>query len=120
MKKLFALASLMLLAVSTATSAQAQNKLHLYNWNNYLAAETVQRFEVACKCQLVQSYYGDNEEMLVAQMKGKYKYIGYQINHHLCPAYGHLVRDEMFDRQQKDWEHDETNFNNRKILNFDL
>ena len=66
------------------------------------------------------SLWCDNEEMLVAQMKGKYKYIGYQINHHLCPAYGHLVRDEMFDRQQKDWEHDETNFNNRKLLNFEL
>ncbi len=70
MKKLFALASLLVLAVSTATSAQAQNKLHLYNWNNYLAAETVQRFEAACKCQLVQSYYGDNEEMLAKLAAG--------------------------------------------------
>ena len=66
MKKLFAILSLSLLAVS----AQAQGKLHLYNWNNYIAAETVQRFEAACKCQLVQSYYGDNEEMLAKLAAG--------------------------------------------------
>lgn len=66
MKKLFAILVLSLLAFS----AQAQGKLHLYNWNNYIAAETVQRFEATCKCQLVQSYYGDNEEMLAKLAAG--------------------------------------------------
>lgn len=67
MKKLFATVALML--VSVFVHAQ-DNKLHLYNWNNYLAPETVTRFEASCKCQLVQSYYGDNEEMLAKLAAG--------------------------------------------------
>ena len=66
MKKLLAIATLLL----TCASAQAQDKLHLYNWNNYLAPETVTRFEASCKCQVVQSYYGDNEEMLAKLAAG--------------------------------------------------
>jgi spermidine/putrescine transport system substrate-binding protein len=66
MKKLLVILSLLL----TGASAQAQDKLHLYNWNNYLAPETVTRFEASCKCQLVQSYYGDNEEMLAKLAAG--------------------------------------------------
>lgn len=59
-----------LLLALVALSAQAQGKLHLYNWNNYISDETVRRFEAACKCQLVQSYYGDNEEMLAKLAAG--------------------------------------------------
>jgi len=66
MKKLLAVFSLLLIGAS----AQAQDKLHLYNWNNYLADETVKAFEASCKCQLIQSYYGDNEEMLAKLAAG--------------------------------------------------
>lgn len=68
MKKLFALlaASLSLVAVS----AQAADEFHLYNWNNYIAPETVARFETFCKCKVVQTYYGDNEEMLAKLAAG--------------------------------------------------
>ncbi|WP_293776239.1 spermidine/putrescine ABC transporter substrate-binding protein [uncultured Oxalicibacterium sp.] len=66
MKKLFILLAFLMLG----TGAQAQGKLHLYNWNNYLADETAKRFEAACKCQIVQSYYGDNEEMLAKLAAG--------------------------------------------------
>lgn len=66
MKKLLAVFSLLLIGAS----AQAQDKLHLYNWNNYLADATVKAFETSCKCQLVQSYYGDNEEMLAKLAAG--------------------------------------------------
>ncbi|GGI20072.1 ABC transporter substrate-binding protein [Oxalicibacterium faecigallinarum] len=66
MKKLLAVFSLLLIGAS----AQAQDKLHLYNWNNYLADATVKAFEASCKCQLVQSYYGDNEEMLAKLAAG--------------------------------------------------
>jgi spermidine/putrescine transport system substrate-binding protein len=44
--------------------------LHLYNWNNYIAPETVQGFEAQCKCKVVQSYYSDNEEMLAKLVAG--------------------------------------------------
>ena len=40
------------------------NTLHLFNWNNYIAPETVRRFEKLCDCKLSQDYYSDNEEML--------------------------------------------------------
>ncbi|HCN90514.1 MAG TPA: spermidine/putrescine ABC transporter substrate-binding protein [Oxalobacteraceae bacterium] len=67
MKKLLAFCWLLLL---TAMSAQAADELHLYNWNNYIAPETVQRFEASCKCKVVQTYYGDNEEMLAKLAAG--------------------------------------------------
>lgn len=66
MKKLLTIASLLL----AGTSAQAADELHLYNWNNYIAPETVQRFEAQCKCKVVQTYYGDNEEMLAKLAAG--------------------------------------------------
>jgi len=66
MKKLLAIASLLF----AGASAQAADELHLYNWNNYLAPETAARFEASCKCKLVQTYYGDNEEMLAKLAAG--------------------------------------------------
>lgn len=66
------------------------------------------------------SLWCDNEEMKVAQLCGKYKYCGYQINLHLNPAYGHLLKDAMFLEQQGHWEVDERNFHEREARNFDL
>ena len=48
----------------------AADKLHLYNWNNYIAPETVKRFEESCKCEVVQTYYSDNEELLAKLAAG--------------------------------------------------
>ena len=53
----------LLLALATMP-AFAKDTLHLYNWNNYIAPETVKRFEESCKCSVVQTYYSDNEELL--------------------------------------------------------
>ena len=44
--------------------------LHLYNWNNYIAPETVERFEKPCKCKVKQTYYSDNEELLAKLAAG--------------------------------------------------
>ena len=57
-------------AEATAKEAASGNELHLYNWNNYLAEETVKRFEASCKCRLVQDYYSDNEELLAKLAAG--------------------------------------------------
>jgi spermidine/putrescine transport system substrate-binding protein len=51
------------LLVALPASA-AKDQLHFYNWNNYIAPETVKRFEELCKCEVVQTYYSDNEELL--------------------------------------------------------
>jgi spermidine/putrescine transport system substrate-binding protein len=53
-----------------AKPAAGANELHLYNWNNYIAEETVKRFEATCKCRLVQDYYSDNEELLAKLAAG--------------------------------------------------
>lgn len=60
------LISLLLLA----GNALAEDVLHLYNWNNYIAVETVARFEARCACRVVQDYYSDNEEMLAKLAAG--------------------------------------------------
>lgn len=65
MKKLLAM-----LLFAAAASAQAADEFHLYNWNNYLSIDTVARFEAFCKCKVVQTYYGDNEEMLAKLAAG--------------------------------------------------
>jgi spermidine/putrescine transport system substrate-binding protein len=53
-----------------ALPALAADQLHLYNWNNYIAPETVRRFEDSCKCEVVQTYYSDNEELLAKLAAG--------------------------------------------------
>lgn len=66
------------------------------------------------------SLWCDNEEQDVAKICGKYKYCGYQINVHLNPAYGHLERDALFEKDQSYWNEDEKNYYERKARNFDL
>jgi len=61
---------LVLLFALAALPALARDQLHLYNWNNYIAPETVKRFEAACKCEVVQTYYSDNEELLAKLAAG--------------------------------------------------
>lgn len=51
-------------------AAQAEDLLHLYNWNNYISDQTIARFESICRCRVVQDYYADNEEMLAKLAAG--------------------------------------------------
>lgn len=53
-----------------AGNVLAEDVLHLYNWNNYISEETVERFEARCACRVVQDYYSDNEEMLAKLAAG--------------------------------------------------
>jgi spermidine/putrescine transport system substrate-binding protein len=66
MKKLLPLLASLLLV----TPALAKDEFHLYNWNNYIAPETIKRFEDFCKCEVVQTYYSDNEELLAKLAAG--------------------------------------------------
>src|SRR5215470_8912507 len=62
---------LLLASLAFAVSASAaKDEFHLYNWNNYLAPETVKLFEQQCKCTVVQTYYSDNEELLAKLAAG--------------------------------------------------
>ena len=64
------LAAALSAALAVATPAHARDQLHLYNWNNYIAPETIKRFEDSCKCEVVQTYYSDNEELLAKLAAG--------------------------------------------------
>jgi hypothetical protein len=66
------------------------------------------------------SVWCDNESMEVAKLRGKYYYTGIKILNHLNPAYGHLPRDEQFNKQQDMWGHDEQIFKRRQASNFGL
>src|SRR5436305_3545956 len=70
MKKTTAAFAAILALTAAAAPASAADKLHLYNWNNYIAPETVKRFEQQCKCEVVQTYYSDNEELLAKLAAG--------------------------------------------------
>jgi len=59
-----------------ACSQKKEDVLHLYNWNQYIAPETVKRFEEACGCKVEQSFYADNSE-LMAKIAGGAK--GYDV-----------------------------------------
>jgi spermidine/putrescine transport system substrate-binding protein len=65
MKKLLGL----ILLVSLPALAE-EDVLHLYNWNQYIAPETIERFEKSCGCKVKQTYYGDNEELLAKLSAG--------------------------------------------------
>lgn len=53
-----------------AGSEKEKDVLYLFNWNNYLAPDSVRRFETVCNCRLSQDYYSDNEEMLAKLAAG--------------------------------------------------
>ncbi|MDR0247384.1 MAG: spermidine/putrescine ABC transporter substrate-binding protein [Burkholderiales bacterium] len=44
--------------------------VRFYNWNNYIAETTVERFEKDCNCRMVQDYFSDHEEMLAKLAAG--------------------------------------------------
>lgn len=48
----------------------AKRILQLFNWNNYIAPETIERFEAQCDCRVEQDYFSDNEEMLAKLAAG--------------------------------------------------
>ena len=65
-----ALATVLAAAFTFSAPAGARDQLHLYNWNNYIAPETIKRFEGVCQCEVVQTYYSDNEELLAKLAAG--------------------------------------------------
>jgi spermidine/putrescine transport system substrate-binding protein len=70
MKRIFALLAALPLAALVVTPAAAKDEFHLYNWNNYIALETIKRFEDFCRCAVIQTYYSDNEELLAKLAAG--------------------------------------------------
>lgn len=55
---------------SKAVEARPTGTLNLYNWNDYIAAETVERFEKEFGAKVVQTFFSDNDEMLAKLAAG--------------------------------------------------
>ncbi len=68
MKKL--LWAVLLVSGVITKPALAEDVLHIYNWNNYIAPETMERFKQFCKCKVVYDTYGDNDELLAKLAAG--------------------------------------------------
>lgn len=70
MKKL--LGCLLVIAGTTglAPLAAADKVLHLFNWNDYIADETIARFQKQCNCKVVQDYFSSTEEMMAKLLAG--------------------------------------------------
>ncbi|HZR03338.1 MAG TPA: spermidine/putrescine ABC transporter substrate-binding protein [Burkholderiales bacterium] len=61
---------LLALMLFAAPVLAKEDVLNLYNWNQYIAPETVARFEKQCNCKVKQTYYSDNEELLAKLAAG--------------------------------------------------
>lgn len=56
--------------VAGDSSGKNSNILRLFNWNNYISQQTIERFEQTCQCRVTQDYYSDNEELLAKLAAG--------------------------------------------------
>ncbi|GAB3382739.1 spermidine/putrescine ABC transporter substrate-binding protein [Spongiibacter taiwanensis] len=70
MKKLMRCLVFCGLSVSISQMAMAEKALHLFNWNDYIAEDTVARFEAQCGCKVVQDYFSSTEEMMAKLLAG--------------------------------------------------
>ena len=67
------------------------------------------------------SLWCDNLVQDIAKKLRKYRYVDMpNVFAHLNPVYGHLKRDDMFDRQQADWGVDETMYRQIKSNGYEL
>ena len=94
------LALALVLSMLPLLQAQAADVLRLFNWNNYISQDTLDRFEGVCHCRVLQDYYSDNEEMLAKLAAGA---TGYDIIVPTGNAVETLIRQEALrplDRKQ--------------------
>ena len=78
-----------LLFAFAARGARAQaNELHLFNWNDYIAPETVERFQQACKCKVVQTYYSGQRRARGQARRGREGLRRARADLELCPRHG--------------------------------
>lgn len=58
------------LLLLSAAPGRAADVLHIYNWNDYIAPQTLEKFKRECRCAVVYDTYGSNEELLAKLMAG--------------------------------------------------
>lgn len=60
----------LLCGVGAATPVHADDVLHIYNWNNYIGPQTLERFKRECQCRVSYDTYGSNDELLAKLAAG--------------------------------------------------
>ncbi|MBI5752830.1 MAG: spermidine/putrescine ABC transporter substrate-binding protein [Hydrogenophilales bacterium] len=68
--KLFDRIGLGIALLFLALGAQAADTLHIYNWNNYIGPQTLERFKIECACRVSYDTYGSNDELLAKLAAG--------------------------------------------------
>lgn len=68
--KLFGRMRFGIVLVFLVVSAHAADTLHIYNWNNYIAPQTLERFKSECGCRVSYDTYGSNDELLAKLAAG--------------------------------------------------
>ncbi len=66
--------TLIALAASLCANAQSAKALHVYNWSDYIAADTVAGFEAATGIKVVYDVYDSNEVLEAKLLAGKSGY----------------------------------------------
>lgn len=87
-----------LAAFFAAPSGQAADTLHVYNWNNYIGPQTLERFRTECKCNVSYDTYGSNDELLAKLSAGAR---GYDILVPTGNAVESLIRQQALLRVDK-------------------
>ncbi|CAG4884429.1 Putrescine-binding periplasmic protein [Georgfuchsia toluolica] len=57
-------------AFLAAFGCHAADSLHIYNWNNYIGPQTLERFRRECECNVSYDTYGSNDELLAKLAAG--------------------------------------------------
>lgn len=58
------------IALLAASRSGADDTLHIYNWNNYIGPQTLERFKRDCHCRVSYDTYGSNGELLAKLAAG--------------------------------------------------
>lgn len=69
LRKARAFCCIMLMCAGTNV-VHADDTLHIYNWNNYIAPQTLERFKIECACRVSYDTYGSNDELLAKLAAG--------------------------------------------------
>ena len=84
LKNLF-IRGLLSAAVVTATSAvSAEESLHIYNWSDYIAEDTIANFQAATGIQVTYDVYDSNEVLEAKLLAGR---SGYDLVFPTCLLY---------------------------------
>lgn len=71
---LFKACSIAVLGLTTAASAVAQEKLHIYNWSDYIAEGTISQFEKETGIKVTYDVYDSNEVLEAKLLAGRSGY----------------------------------------------